>query len=112
MALALKKMLDEKIIEVMPLKNLVSSISVGIVNGELLLDLDYNEDSRAEIDMNIVETDKGQLVEVQATAEKNPFTRKELSALLSLADKGIKELIQIQRDILKKKSILFMAYEQ
>lgn len=110
LALALKKMLDEKTIEIMPLKNLVSSISVGIVNGELLLDLDYSEDSRAGIDMNVVETDKGQLVEVQATAEKNPFSRKELSSLLSLADKGIKELIQIQRDILKKKSILFMAY--
>jgi len=110
LALALKKMLDEKTIEIMPLKNLVSSISVGIVNGELLLDLDYSEDSRAEIDMNVVETDKGQLVEVQATAEKNPFSRKELSSLLSLADKGIKQLIQIQRDILKKKSILFMAY--
>lgn len=110
LALALKKMLDEKTIEIMPLKNLVSSISVGIVNGELLLDLDYSEDSRAGIDMNVVETDKGQLVEVQATAEKNPFSRKELSSLLSLADKGIKQLIQIQRDILKKKSILFMAY--
>jgi len=110
LALALKKMLDEKTIEIMPLKNLVSSISVGIVNGELLLDLDYSEDSRAGIDMNVVETDKGQLVEVQATAEKNPFSRKELSSLLSLADKGIKQLIQIQRDILKKKSIHFMAY--
>lgn len=76
LALALKKMLDEKTIEIMPLKNLVSSISVGIVNGELLLDLDYSEDSRAGIDMNVVETDKGQLVEVQATAEKNPFSRK------------------------------------
>lgn len=112
LALALKKMLDEKTIEIMPLKNLVSSVSVGIVNGELLLDLDYSEDSIAEIDMNVVETDKGQLVEVQASAEKNPFSRKELSSLLSLADKGIKQLIQIQRDILKKKSILFMAYGQ
>ncbi|UCC41200.1 MAG: ribonuclease PH [Candidatus Aminicenantes bacterium] len=112
LALALKKMLDEKTIEIMPLKNLVSSVSVGIVNGELLLDLDYSEDSIAEIDMNVVETDKGQLVEVQASAEKNPFSKKELSSLLSLADKGIKQLIQIQRDILKKKSILFMAYGQ
>jgi ribonuclease PH len=112
LALALKKMLDENTIEIMPLKNLVSSISVGIVDGELLLDLDYNEDSRAEIDMNVVETDKGQLVEIQATAEKNPFSRKELSNLLSLASKGIKQLIQIQRSILKKKSLLFMAYGQ
>jgi ribonuclease PH len=112
LALALKKMLDENTIEIMPLKNLVSSVSVGIVDGELLLDLDYSEDSRAEIDMNVVETDKGQLVEIQATAEKNPFSRKELSNLLSLAGKGIKQLIQIQQSILKKKSILFMAYGQ
>lgn len=112
LALALKKMLDEKTIEIMPLKNLVSSVSVGIVDGELLLDLDYNEDSRAEIDMNVVETDKGQLVEVQATAEKNPFSRKELSSLLNLADIGIRQLTQIQRDVLKRKSILFMAYGQ
>ncbi len=111
LALALKKMVDEKIIDEMPLKHLVSAVSVGIVEGEILLDLDYEEDANAEIDMNVVETEKGQLVEIQATAEKKPFSRKELSALMSLADKGIKELIQMQKDILKKKSLLFMAYE-
>ena len=110
LALALKKMMDEKIIGQMPLKFLVSGISVGIVEGEVLLDLDYNEDSKAEIDMNVVETEKGQLVELQATAEKNPFSRKELSTLLSLAHKGIKEITQVQKDVLKKKSLLFMAY--
>jgi ribonuclease PH len=110
LALALKKMLDEKIIDRMPLKHLVSGVSVGIVEGEILLDLDYNEDSGAEIDMNVVETDGGQLVEVQATAEKNPFSRKELTALLRLAHKGMAELTQIQKEILKKKSLLFMAY--
>ncbi len=110
LALALKKMMDEKIIDQMPLKFLVSGVSVGIVEGEVLLDLDYNEDSKAEIDMNVVETEKGQLVELQATAEKNPFSRKDLSALLSLAHKGIKELTQVQKDVLKKKSLLFMAY--
>ncbi len=111
LALALKKMVDEKIIDEMPLKHLVSAVSVGIVEGEILLDLDYEEDANAEIDMNVVETEKGQLVEIQATAEKKPFSRKELSALMSLADKGIKELIQMQKDVLKKKSLLFMAYE-
>lgn len=111
LALALKKMVDEKIIDEMPLKHLVSAVSVGIVEGKILLDLDYEEDANAEIDMNVVETEKGQLVEIQATAEKKPFSRKELSALMSLADKGIKELIQIQKDVLKKKSLLFMAYE-
>lgn len=110
LALALKKLMDEKMIDRMPLKHLVCGVSVGIVNGEKLLDLDYSEDSQAEIDMNVVETDRGQLVEVQATAEKEPFSRKELASLLQLADKGIKELIQAQKAVLKKKSLLFMAY--
>lgn len=110
LAFALKKMMDKKIIDQMPLKYLVSGVSVGIVEGEVLLDLDYNEDSKAEIDMNVVGTEKGQLVELQATAEKNPFSRKELGTLLSLAHKGIIEITQVQKDVLKKKSLLFMAY--
>ena len=110
LAFALKKMMDKKIIDQMPLKYLVSGVSVGIVEREVLLDLDYNEDSKAEIDMNVVGTEKGQLVELQATAEKNPFSRKELGTLLSLAHKGIIEITQVQKDVLKKKSLLFMAY--
>ncbi|TET69078.1 MAG: ribonuclease PH, partial [Candidatus Aminicenantes bacterium] len=109
LALALKKMMDEEIIDQMPLKHLVSAISVGIVKGNLLLDLDYREDSSAEIDMNVVETDTGKIVEIQATAEKNPFSKKEFNALLALADTGIEKLIQVQKDVLKKKSLLFMA---
>jgi len=110
LALALKKMVDEEVIDEMPLKHLVSGVSVGIVDGEALLDLDYEEDAKAEIDMNVVETEKGQLVEIQATAERKPFPKKDLSTLMSLASKGIKELIQVQKEILKKKSLLFMAY--
>ncbi len=110
LALALKKMLDEGKIDRMPLKNLVSAVSVGIVDGEALLDLDYAEDSRADIDMNVVETDTGQLVEIQATGEKKVFSKKQLLSLLELAHKGIAELIQIQKETLKKKSLLFMAY--
>jgi ribonuclease PH len=110
LALALKKMVDEEVIDEMPLKHLVSGVSVGLVDGEALLDLDYEEDSKAEIDMNVIETEKGQLVEIQATAEKKPFPKKDLSTLMSLANKGIKELIQVQKDVLKKKSLLFMAY--
>lgn len=110
LALALKKMMEEKIIDQMPLKHLISAVSVGVVEGKMLLDLDYSEDSSAEIDMNVAETDTGQIVEVQVTAEKNPFSRDKLNSLLDLADKGIKELIQIQKDVLKKKSLLFMAY--
>ena len=112
LALALKKLLDRGIIDKMPLRHLVAGASVGVVRGELLLDLDYAEDSQAEIDMNVVETDSGQLVEVQATAEREPFSRKDLGDLLRLADKGIKELIQLQKAMLKKKSMMFMAYGQ
>lgn len=110
LALALKKLLDQGIIDQMPLRHLVCGVSVGIVDGQPLLDLDYGEDSQATLDMNVVETDDGHLVEVQASAEKAPFSRKDLTALLRLADKGIKELVQIQKAALKKKSLLFMAY--
>ncbi len=110
LALSLKKMMDNGVIDQMPLKHLVSAVSMGIVEGEMLLDLDYIEDSNAETDMNVVGTDSGQIVEIQATAEKIPFTKKELNALLDLADKGIQTLITAQREILKQKSPLFMAY--
>jgi ribonuclease PH len=110
LALALKKMLDDGIIEAMPLHHLVAGVSVGIINGEPLLDLDYAEDSTAETDMNVVQTDRGQLLEVQATAERNPFSRTLLERLLRLADQGCGEIIQAQKDVLKKKSLLFMAY--
>jgi len=110
LALALKKMMDHEIIDRMPLRHLVAATSVGMIKGEVLLDLDYSEDSNADIDMNVVETDQGQLVEVQATAEREPFSRKDLSSLLRLAGQGIQEIIQVQKAALKKKSILFMAY--
>jgi ribonuclease PH len=74
----------------------VAAVSVGIVEGEALLDLDYSEDSQAEVDMNVVMTDEGALVEVQATAEKTPFTRARLDELLELAADGIEELAAVQ----------------
>jgi len=110
LALALKKMMDANILNEMPLRNLVSAVSVGIVADNMLLDLDYREDSNADIDMNVIETDSGQIVEIQATAEKNPFSKKQFDELFELADKGIKELIHVQKVLLKKKSLLFMAY--
>jgi ribonuclease PH len=110
LGLCFKRMMDAGRLDRMPLSHLVGAVSVGIVKGENLLDLDYSEDSSAEVDMNVVQTDRGQLVEVQASAEKSPFSRKALSALMQLADKGISEIIQVQRDILIKKSRLFMAY--
>jgi ribonuclease PH len=110
LALALKKMIDNHMIDHMPLKNLVSAISIGMVGKTILLDLDYHEDSQADIDMNVVETDTGRIVEVQATAEKIPCLKKDFQAMMRLASKGIQEIVQKQKEILKKKSLLFMAY--
>lgn len=110
LGLALKKMIDQGKIDHMPLRHLVAGVSVGIVRGRTLLDLDYSEDSQADLDMNVIETDRGELVEVQAGAEKCPFSRKELLGLLKMADRGIARIIKIQKETLKKKSILFMAY--
>ena len=110
LACILNNMLEKGILEEMPLKHLVSAVSVGIIRGDFLLDLDYSEDSSADIDVNVVMNDSGQIIEIQATAEKKPFSKKEFDKLLALADKGIKELIQIQKEVLKTKSLLFMAY--
>jgi len=76
----------------------VAAVSVGIVDGEALLDLDYSEDSQAEVDMNVVMTGDGALVEVQATAEKTPFTRARLDDLLELSAGGIEELAVVQEE--------------
>ncbi|MBN2209749.1 MAG: ribonuclease PH [Candidatus Coatesbacteria bacterium] len=82
------------------LKNVAAATSVGVVNGECLLDLDYAEDSKAEVDMNLVMTDDGKIVEIQGTAESAPFSERDLSELLSLAKGGIAQLVQAQRDAL------------
>jgi len=80
-----------------PIRNGVAAISVGIVEGAALLDLNYGEDSHAEVDANVVMTDQGEFIEVQGTAEGKPYSRAQLDTLLALADKGIRELIAIQR---------------
>jgi ribonuclease PH len=110
LALSFKKLLDEGLISTFPMRHLVAAVSVGIVQGIKLLDLDYQEDSQAEVDMNVIETDSGRLVEIQATGEKAAFSKSELSALLKLAEKGIKEILQIQRSLLKKIHPLFIAF--
>jgi ribonuclease PH len=79
---------------------LIASVSVGIVNGQPMLDLEYSEDSAADTDMNVVMTEQGQFIEVQGTAEAAPFSADELNEMLSLAKEGIKELIEIQRSVL------------
>ncbi|MBN3038985.1 MAG: ribonuclease PH, partial [Candidatus Omnitrophica bacterium] len=75
----------------------------GVSDNKLLLDLSYREDSTAELDMNVIMTGGGKFVEIQGTAEKEPFTKKDMERLLDLARKGIKELINLQKKVLKKK---------
>lgn len=99
--MALKKLSQEGLIETLPLMDTVAAVSVGVVNGAYLLDLDYSEDSNAEVDMNIVMTGGGRFVEVQGSAEKATFDDNALHELLSLAKKGIQELTKIQKKALK-----------
>jgi ribonuclease PH len=94
--LAFQKLLDEKKIEEMPLNGSVAAVSVGMVDGRALCDLDYSEDSKAEVDANVVMTGDGGLVEVQATAERTPLSRASLDELLGLAEMGISRLRQVQ----------------
>ena len=84
-------------IKAMPILDYVAATSVGIVDGEALLDLAYEEDSKAEVDMNFVKTGDGRFIELQGTAEGQPFDRRALDALMGLADEGIKALIEKQR---------------
>jgi ribonuclease PH len=90
-------LVKKKIISEIPIKDFVAAISVGLVDDEELLDLCYAEDSKAIVDMNVVMTASGQLIEIQATGEESPFDRKTFDDLLSLAEKGIEEILNIQR---------------
>ena len=99
LALALKKLRDAGTLKAIPLRDYVAAISVGIVQGQFLLDLAYEDDSQAEVDMNIVKTGNGRYVEVQGTAETLPFGREALVGLLDLADHGIAQLIDKQREL-------------
>lgn len=101
LALALEKMRKDGIIKEMPLADYVAAVSVGIIKGEPILDLDYDEDSGADVDMNIIMTGKGRFIEVQGTAEKDPFSKNDMTRLITLAENGIKELIRVQRRALK-----------
>ena len=83
-----------------PLRSEVAAVSVGIIEGTPLLDLAYVEDSTAEVDMNIVCTGAGKFIEIQGTAEREPFTREQMNEMLAMAEKGIGELFQIQRNAL------------
>src|SRR6188768_3241292 len=99
LALALERLRDRDVIRTIPLADYVAATSVGIVDTEPLLDLAYEDDSRAEVDMNIVKTGDGRFIEVQGTAEALPFGRDALMTLLDLADYGIAQLVEKQRAI-------------
>jgi ribonuclease PH len=86
-----------------PIKEYLAAISVGIVRGEVMLDLNYEEDSQAEVDMNVVMTGSGQFVELQATGEKTPFNDEQLMKMVGLAARGVRDLIEIQKEVLKPK---------
>jgi ribonuclease PH len=88
------------VLEASPLRQQVSAVSVGLVDGVALLDLDYSEDSRAEVDLNVVMDEQGRLLEIQGTAEGAPFSRSRLDALLDLAEPGLRDLQEAQRQAL------------
>lgn len=94
---ALKKLIDAKKLEKSPMRSLIAAVSVGIYQGEAVLDLDYPEDSAADTDLNVVMDENGHFIEVQGTAEADPFTPDQLQQMLDLAGKGIADLVKIQR---------------
>jgi ribonuclease PH len=98
---AIKHLMDKKLISESPLIDSVAAISVGLYKGNPLLDLDYSEDSSCDTDMNIVMTGSGGFVEIQGTAEGTPFSREMMDQMSDLAAQGIKELIQLQKNVLK-----------
>ena len=100
--LALSRLVGKGALERVPLRDSVAAVSVGIVDGEPLLDLPYAEDSRAEVDMNVVMTGSGELIEVQATAERTPFGRASLDRLLELAAGGIETIGRQQTRVLQE----------
>jgi ribonuclease PH len=102
LVLALERLRGQGGLPRVPITDYVAATSVGVIAGTPMLDLAYDEDSRAEVDMNVVKTSDGRFIELQGTAETKPFDRASLDALLALADKGIKELMDRQRDVVGK----------
>ena len=100
LALALNKLVSAGTLKASPLRQMIAATSVGIVDGNVLLDLCYEEDSRATVDMNVVMLSSGGLVETQATAEKDSYSRSDLTSMLDLAEAGIRDLLDLQQNIL------------
>jgi ribonuclease PH len=97
---AVRSWLGRGIIKEDPIKDAVAAVSIGIVEGKILLDLAYEEDSRADVDMNFVMTGSGKFIEVQGTAESNPFTNKQMGRMTEMAQNGIRELLKAQKQVL------------
>ena len=101
---ACRSLVEAKVLEQSPLVDQVAAVSVGLVDGQALLDLDYSEDSRAEVDLNVVQAGDGRLLEIQGTAEGAPFSRSQLNELLDLAESGLSSLMQAQRQAFNEHS--------
>ena len=99
LVLALQRLREQDHVKSMPIQDYVAATSVGIIGGHPMLDLAYDEDSTAEVDMNVVKTGDGRFIEVQGTAEAAPFGRDALNQLLELADTGIRQLVELQKEI-------------
>jgi ribonuclease PH len=99
--LAMNKLQSDGVLKDCPIKSGVAAVSVGLLDGVPLLDLCYEEDAKAAVDMNVVMTDEGQFVEVQGTGEDAPFTERQMTAMLKLAREGIAELMAIQKQVLR-----------
>jgi ribonuclease PH len=97
---AVRSWLARGVISIDPIKDAVAAVSIGIVEGKILLDLCYEEDSKADVDMNFVMTGAGKFIEVQGTAEASPFTRRQMERMAEIAQTGIKELLKTQKNVI------------
>ena len=97
---ALNKLVVQEKLKAIPLNGYLAAVSVGIKDGEAILDLNYAEDSTCQVDMNLVMTDKGEFIEIQGTGEERPFSKEQLQELMELGEKGINDLIQVQKQSL------------
>lgn len=105
MALAMQKLVDNGKLAKLPINDYLAAVSAGVIDGELRVDLCYEEDSRAKVDMNIVMTGRGAFVEIQGTGEESPFTRSELDQLMALSESAIAQLIEKQKQVLEEAHI-------
>jgi ribonuclease PH len=101
---AMRRWISKGIIKVDPIRDSIAAVSIGIVDGKVLLDLAYEEDSRADVDMNFVMTGSGKFVEVQGTAESAPFTKKQMERMTEVAQQGIREILKAQQKIISSLS--------